>query len=45
MNEQLNPVNFRLIDKGVRREFHSEIGSAFTGVIASTLVAVGRAPS
>lgn len=30
MNERLNPVNFRLIDKGVRREFHPELGSAFT---------------
>lgn len=30
MNEHLDPVNFRLIDRGVRREFQSELSSQFT---------------
>ena len=43
MNEHLDLVNFRLIDKGVRRGFQSE--HSLPSVGAGTQTAAGKAPS
>lgn len=45
MNEQLDPINLRLIDKTVRRESQPGAQLSLPSVMASTQVASGKAPS
>lgn len=45
MNEQLDPVNFRLIDKGVRREFQSGLSSVYPASWPALRRLLGKPPA